>query len=277
MTVQLKNVTLQILMSEPGFPDFGEGDETLAKFPQLARGRNLYIALFKDDSPLVNLGYTASQKRLAKEVLHLVGGPGKIWHPDKPALTQLVFMEGSKWVAMKEIPGEIGYEMQAVNEPSFSHTPVGLIAQVLRSQENPVFEMDYVSFVNLVKENTIETNLDSLIKSFYSSRFFYSKRIEKESPLSRVSRALGITATYRGKWVDENTKLEFAVEVKSSADKEIGGPFYQTWRRLNPISDLKGKVIPFGRKPDSSKNKVLDMLNRESRGAIQGRLAWQPQ
>lgn len=261
------------VMGEHGFPDIES--ETLGRFPELARARNLYIDLFKDDSSLVNCGYTAQQKVLAKDALQLIEGPGKIYHPNKPKLTQLVFMEGGKWAAIKKFANEVGYELTAVNEPYFARTPAWEVAYVMRTEKSPVFEMDYVAIINLVKQGTVEDNLDSLIHTFFNEGAYSLTKTQKENPLSKVTRALGMTATYRARWVDESTKLEFVIEIKSPTDKELGGPFYHTWRRLNAISDAKGKVIPFGRKANVSKEKVLRTLDNEPASVVHGQLAWQ--
>ena len=68
-----------------------EFDETLAQFPDLARARELYIDLFKDNSPLVNLGYNSRQIEYAVHTLLLLQGEGEVNVETRSTSPYLVF------------------------------------------------------------------------------------------------------------------------------------------------------------------------------------------
>ena len=111
------------------------------------------------------------------------------------------------------------------------------------------------------------------LKAFYEGGYGLPQ-LRQESVLSRIGRTLGKTTTFRAQWTDE-TQRDFVVELKPPA-KEVKEGYYHHWRRLNPLSDLQGTVVPVGRKPNSSKEQILEVFNRQPEKAFQGQIQWQP-
>jgi len=53
-------------------------NEVVEKYPKLFRARELFIKLFVDSRPLVNLGYTSQQVEYAKPCLALIQEEGSV-------------------------------------------------------------------------------------------------------------------------------------------------------------------------------------------------------
>ncbi len=82
--------------------------------------------------------------------------------------------------------------------------------------------------------------------------------------------AFPAVATYKATWIDEETKLDLVVET-DLYDREVGEPhpkkYVETWRRL-PVIEHEGKSwLPFGRKPNVSKEVTKKALET-SRGTV---------
>lgn len=248
-------------------------NEPLAQYPELARARNLYIALFKDDAQLINLNYTAAQRKVAKPVLTLIQDPGEVLHPGQP-YCYLSFMDetGAKRVGIYALPEKVGYGLLAVDDPIPAGLS-GLIEALTAKPPAPVFDDYRVAEINLISNLEVTADLPRLIKAFYEGGYGLSQ-LRQENVLSRIARTLGKITTFRAQWTDD-TRRDFVVELKP-ATKETKGSYYHEWRKLNPLSDLQGTVVPIGRKPNSSKEQILEVFNRQPERAFQGHIQWQP-
>ncbi len=249
-------------------------NEPLAQFPELARARSLFIVLFKDDSPLINLGYTGGQRRETKPVLILIQESGEVLNPETTNQS-LYFVDdsGQQFVEIALLPKDAGFSLFAAKDP-VSRGLVGLLGALTTELHPPVFDDSFaVAQINLVRQNTIERDLSRLIPAFYEEGYALPQ-LKPDSLLSRAGRMLGKTTTFRAQWTDD-IQRDFVVELKPPTSESKEG-YYHHWRRLAPLSDFQGTVVPIGRKPNSSKDQILETLNRQPERAFQGQIQWQP-
>lgn len=243
-------------------PDTQPTDETLARFPQLARARELFIALFRDRLPLVNLGYTNLQIEFTVPAMRLIEGEGEvITDPKDKYLPYLNFDSSTN-------PGENanisclpnnGFLLfvsrdTAGEEELTDHE--GLIRLLIG---NPIKVIDdiVVAKAGLFPELEVDAiDLSLVVPALYSTEM----RLKRETLTTKVSRKVANLgpATFRAAWLDDRTKIEFAVEIIDPQLRRIGlaESDYTLWRRLNAVSDNQGAMTPFGQKPGDSKEIV---------------------
>lgn len=257
-------------------PDF---DETLIHFPGLARARELYIQLFKDNTPLVNLGYTPKQIEYSIIALRLLEGEGKVnTHFKKPTLEFGDPTNPGELVEVSYLENNQGFYLYACREttdPDISDKYERLIRILAGSTFKVLDSVGTIAKIALFQDTNRINELDYLIPQLYSpSAEALDKGVKKENVLTKAARTFGLATTYRAAWVDERTKLEFAVEVNDSTSIKRGEPLEcNIWRRLNPVSDDLGIVVPFGRKPNTSVESVKEILSSAQSKAVSGKLA----
>lgn len=267
----------EILNPQPEF------DEVLSRFPELARARNLFIELFKDIYPLINLGYTSRQIEFAFPVLRLLEEEGEvIYYMRKPYLN---FKDPREpWaedLQIYHLPSRQGFSLQAMRAESLRGlgklSKSERLEQVLFGQPNPViifsdFDVE-VAHIGLFKETAPINNLDYLIRELYDYFTNAPLGMREESKLTKFARAFGITGTYETAWVDEATKSEFVAKLDAPEDRKPGSA-YVAYRRLEPVSDSQGTLVPFGKKADVSESKVTKILSVQKKQVVSGHLAW---
>lgn len=154
-----------------------ESDEVLSQYPELARARELFIDLFRDRSPLVNLGYTNRQIEFTLPVLMLL-------------------------------------------------------------QEEGVIEMDHLKNPYLSFDNPRDPNTQKLEVYYLPSR--------------------------------QGFNLFFVAKLDAPGfDSD-----YIAYRRLSPISESQGTLVPFGKKANISEQKVTKVLSVRKQQVSSGQLAW---
>ena len=110
-----------------------------------------------------------------------------------------------------------------------------------------------------------------MVSELYTDHLF-ELSLRKENILTKTARVLGLTATFRAAWIDEETKRQFVVEITEPKREERE---YAIWRKLNPITDTIGTVIPFGMMANVSSTSAARELSEAQRRAVSGKLAWQ--
>lgn len=260
-----------------------EFDEVLAQFPELARARNLYIELFEDRSPLVNLGYTNRQVEFALPVLRLLEEEGEVMsymrqpflsfdNPKDPSVESL---------QVYFLPSNQGFYLFAIkDETSRGWGELSQGERVWRMfyAQQPVITFDdfpeQVAHIALFDETAHITNLDYLVRQLYADSFTNAPQgMRREGILAKAARAMGVVGTYKAAWVDEATKLEFVAKLDAPEDRKLGS-VYVAYRKLNLISDFQGTVIPIGKKANISEQKVTKVLSSQRQQAVSGQLAW---
>lgn len=229
-------------------------------------GRDLYIKLLQDDTPLVNLGYTAEQRVLARRALsHLEdeearlspGYMGGFYYPNTVVFGLNNF--GDFGVRLMQLQGG-GYDLQAemdtIIEPEIFEDNPRLLARI-----------------DMIPDNVMYEDLDTLVQKLYGRDDPRVKGMRRSHLLSRILSHFTPVATYRAAWVDEDTKLELVVEHNYwgvQVHEEAGfwpDTELDTWRRLPPIK-LDGKRwVPFGMKPDTSK-RAAQKAPEEAKGKV---------
>ena len=94
----------------------------------------------------------------------------------------------------------------------------------------------------------------------------------RENPLTKLARLVGQVSTYRAAWVDE-TNNEFVVRVDPPNSLGID-PVFASYKKLNKITDMRGSVVPVGKKPSTSENKVMQTLSAKERQLVIGKLVF---
>ena len=265
-------------MLDGSSPDHSE-DEVLAQFPDLARARNLYISLFHDSSPLVNLGYIGGQITQAKVVLDLLTESGEVHThiPNDPYL----FIEDPKFpesrsVEISHLRSKQGFMLNA--DADVSNTAI--IRNMFRPVSQNILFDDIpfkVAHIGLFDSNQVDFNdLDFLVRQLTQASggaafSFAPLGMQKENLLTAAAKKLDLAVTYMAAWTDGERKHEFMAQI--DVPENHGDPVYLAYRKLSPISDLKGSMTPFGRKPSISKDKVLGILQTGKRKVISGELA----
>lgn len=260
-----------------------EFDEVLSRFPELARARSLFIELFKDRSPLINLGYTSRQVEFALPVLRLLEEEGGVMdHLRDPYLT--FDNPRDSWVEALEVyylPSRQGFYLSATRDETARGwddlTEVERLWRMLYTQ-NPVIIFsdfsDEIAHIGLFDETADVTNLDYLIREFYADSFTNAPEgMRREGKLTKIARAIGIAGTYRATWVDDETKLEFVAKLDAPEYRQLGSD-YVAYRRLRPISDNQGTVVPFGKKANVFEQKVTKILSAQKQQIVSGQLSW---
>lgn len=267
----------------------GEREQQLDKeglASKFAYARNLFVHLFRNEMSLVNLGYSPSQKTLAKvALLYLEQDEGELCfdletHP-------LVFFGDEGWL--------VGVLLTKTNRESYRasafYDVLGLSLGRLSTQEEQFraslfwkpkticFERDYplVAEINMIPEDASIDDIDSLVKHLYEERYGGEVNMEEASLISVVkTRIIPSVATYRAAWTDDKTKLELVVESNYTS-KVMGGELVNelyVWRKL-PTQDFQGqKWIPFGRKPNISTKKMKKVLEAKKEGMTTGQFVY---
>lgn len=258
-------------------------NEVLAQHPGLARARELFIDLFEDSMPLVNLGYTRKQIAFASPTLRLLEGEGLIetYTDDNPFLLFNSADPHAEWLNVYALPNRIGFELSAHRDEFWRGWGELSRDQRLRRMltfTDPVdIFQDYpsqVASIALFEDGTDMNDLDYLVRHFVvdsSTRAPMGMKVE--NPLTRIAKSIGLVGTYRAAWVDEQTKLEFVVKIEAPEHRR-DGPDYVTYRKLRPIFDSNGTMTPVGKKANASPKQVTQILSEKKKQVTSGSLAW---
>jgi hypothetical protein len=255
--------------------------EGLSQYADLARARALYIDLFTDASSLVNLGYTARQIAYTRPVLFLLEEEGSVaTHiPDFPYF-QFEDDEAVKSLEVYYLDRKNdGFRLQARRNDAmrWAETPEQILQATLFSSpflnifdENSMDVVDISLFSPEMPTDNIEYLINQLCKNYIEGK----KSIKRKSPLNDALSKIGLIATYKAAWVDERTKHEFVAEIHDPVDDYSE---YVAYRKLQVVNDNVGTMLPIGRKPNITQDKVTQVLTQRASQAIQGAIAWNPQ
>lgn len=218
-------------------PDLSE-DEAQIRYPDLMRARNLYSTLFKDQSPLVHLGYVGNQAPRAYRVLSLLPKAGKIYERvrGQPELTIESERSSDEEVVISHLPSKKSFSLTAYEDQPGS----GNLAHVLASRHhNVLFDElpEKVAHVGLFAPDADLSNLDFLVKELLPD-LAYTKAplgLHFETGLTRPLGKSGIIGTYKAAWVDEQAKHEFVAKIDIPENR--GTSLWVRFRKLKPISD----------------------------------------
>ncbi len=273
-----------------------EAADTQKKFEY---GRDLYVALFKDDAPFVNLGFAPRQKGLARRVLSQLEGPGTVvlspypcayfteTDPLNPTDTQdavyMRFLRHSGYNIHADIPTPSYYKadpLSAVWPPEPLYDSFDAYRSAL--QEMTFFEGDdpgVVAVVNMLPWTTDYSDVNQLVKHLYEGTEISNNIItaEPQTLASRLKSPFSPkTATFRAAWVDDQTKLDLVVEsdfMDRVFDTKKPEKYIDIWRRL-PELDQDGQIwIPFGKKPNSSNKNAKLAFEAKGKRVVTGNLA----
>lgn len=231
---------------------------------ELNYARDLFIQLFKDDSPLINLGYSARQVAITRPILRHLEEEGRLsW------LGDAFFGEGDEGVNIDTLKHG-GYALFANRDLphlDLENFSAGYARRILMRffEDEPE---GFVAIIDMIPSSASYEDLDALVKGLYEGWYeggvLEAVSLEKSSPMSKLkSHVLPNTAVFKATWVDEATKLELVVKTNytSKSIKENKAlKEYHMWRRL-PAQESNGKTwIPFGRKPNVSNKRIREIL-----------------
>ncbi len=254
-------------------------DEVLTRFPELARARMLFVDLFQDRTPLVNLGYSPRQIEWVVPTLKLIEGPGEIdTHLKLPSLHFYRNNEDPDCENMEiyMLDNGGGYSMSGVHDKTMSRREVesgnDLLYRFLFSK-NPVqmYEIygGQVAEVAMFKPEVDTNNLNYLI-GVALALMYYAKPVFKDNALARLGKRMNIVGTFSATWVDER-KNEFV--IKTDIPQEQSKPEYFYWKRLKSLINRDEEFTPFGSKPSVSHQQVDRLLAAKKYRILEGHLA----
>lgn len=248
--------------------DQPKGEQKIGEF---SYARDLFVQLFKDDSALINLGYTAKQMAITRPILRYLEEEGEL---REPGYASFGSEERDEGVNIYSLSGG-GHTLFASREVErldlLSLDAEVFLEGIQRLEAIRFFEDEpeaFVAIVNMIPSAMGYDDLDKLVKGLYEGTYEGGQlgrvSLEKSSPLSKIkSRVSPKTAVFRAAWVDEATKLELVVEtnyLSKAIRDEDDIKEYNIWRRL-PTQELDGKAwIPFGRKPNVPNKRIREIL-----------------
>lgn len=260
----------------------GRKGPELSDFPQLRQARELFIALFPDDSPFVNLGYTAKQTQIAKRVLsNLENEEANLQMIGTKASVSFHNQNGDDMVDLSQLRHG-GYDLVGIHDYVWLvHGAASRLRALLLGPSVKFFEGEPNEFVAIIRMLPVTdgyNNIDLLVKHLYegSEGSRQELNLEKKSIMTTIkSKIIPSTATFRAVWLDDQTKVELVVEtdfeskIVGSRNKNI-----HVWRRL-PEVELDGKKwTPFGRKPNASSEQTMQVLNAKRESVASGQLSF---
>ncbi len=236
-------------------------------------GRDLYMQLFQDDTPLVNLGYTPRQKILARRALSLLENEGTLRLGYRPRLTFEPENNHSGSETLDDSAGierltHEGYQLSGYVTVPWPKGDYSQEAEDFVRERFGFFESEStgkVVDVRVIPAQIDYTNLDRLVRHLYEGTDYgdvLTPSLEPESLSARLKKiVIPSVATYKAVWIDDETKLELVIESDfQNRSWGEGGKDIDIWRRL-PQIELDGKSwTPFGKKPNISKQAAQKAL-----------------
>jgi len=194
-------------------PQSPDQSEVKAKYPDLMRARELYTTLFKDSSPLVNLGYVGSQVNRAYNVLSLLEEPGEVSDHLKNDPYITILRRGrstEEGLEIYHLPNRHGFYLMAHQES----VGLDLMQMILAHDDNKKSSMfaegsGEVAYIALLNPDVDLTNLQTLVPEItYALTFTEAPLgVQPETVLSRPLQKIGLVGTYQAAWVDPKQNM----------------------------------------------------------------------
>lgn len=260
--------------------EFSKSGDILDQYPELQRARNLFINLFYDRTPLVNLGYSPRQIEWALPVFKLIEGEGEVdTHIEPPSLQFANPKDPDvEFAGIYQLTDRNGYYIHAVRDETFRRSDgetkeIRLLKWIMSVNPVRFFDIDEGEVANIIlfKDDVDTGNLDYLVKTVIRLEHFETM-VGKENLATRIGKRLGKMGTFQAAWLND-AKTEFV--VKAEVPHELSEPAYYYWKRLKPVTDFSGSVTPFGQKPNISHSKIDKVLARDKAEVLVGQLARQ--
>ncbi|QQG40649.1 MAG: hypothetical protein HYV37_03785 [Candidatus Levyibacteriota bacterium] len=193
------------------------GNPETSRFPEFEYGRDLYVQLFKDDTPFVNLGYLPYQRIIAERALSILENDGHIRLTPMPCAT----FTGEKGdlgdAVYLYLLRHDGYSLHADVE-----VPEGGIDQswILRHTFFGSEASSTVVEINMLPGDTNCEDLTSLVRHLYEEKGVQigghpEIHLEPDALLSRVKSALSSSThqvcgslTHKEKWYNRYDDYE---------------------------------------------------------------------
>lgn len=267
-----------------------ERDNGEAYTSDLKYGRDIYVKLFQDENPLINLGYSAKQIQFTRRALLTMEEEGTYFPTPKPRvyfgdpdglisenLNPHVWLTTLKNGGFKAIAEYPLLWMPDRNDEEKGYISSGNFKSDLPLEE---FPGEVVAVIDMLPAGKYDEE-EVLVRHLYEGAWLnhYHERnpqIGKPNFANWLrSRFSTSVAAFRSGWVDENTKLELVVEtdIYSRLKGLKGSHFVQTesgrrdilavtevWRRLPEIEHEGAFWVPFGKKPNPSRQSIQKAL-----------------
>lgn len=257
----------------------------------LEYGRDLYVQLFQDESPLINLGYSAKQVQFTRSALSLMEREGAFYPTPKPRVAfgnlEIISEDTSPHVWLTTLANG-GFKAIAQypllwvpdrfeNDKGYIH-PSPYKTDLISEE----FPLGVAAVIDILPGDKDYQDVDELVQHLYEGAWlnhYHIRNPKMESPSvlnflkSRFSTSV---AVFRAGWVDENTKLELVVEtdiysrlqgftgekvISSEGGQKINiSVIREVWRRLDQIEKDGLVWAPFGKKPNPSNQSIQKAL-----------------
>lgn len=247
----------------------------------LSYAREVFIHLFQDESPFVNLGYTARHRATAKTVLKRLeeGGKARVINTGE---TIAEFGRGPADATIARLRHG-GYSLYGHYDWDDEKSLMEVLLSISRGSIREGFFQsrppELIVLTELLPVDTDWEDVNSLVKHLYEG--VGGVQIRPRKILTSLASRVLPTSTYRARWTDEKTRLELIVETgymyKTAEPWEAEELEIESWRRL-PIIEMEGKSwVPFGLKANTQSSRLREILNAKEKRIATGELAWNPQ
>lgn len=254
--------------------------DSRSRFPELVRAQELYRTLFDTAKPLYQLHYTREQAGYAMGALQLLHEPTTYspeWQGCSIFTTSPTIPDSSLMIhAYFDTPGYTLHALRGTRKPlqiSFIkrlQLGIGLTKKDFLCPDIPIFALKNPVVAQVILRNESEMSADdigSVVTTAYRYWKAYSGPLGVRSGLRDAASILGLVSTYQAVWTDKD-RTHLAVKLL-----ENGGMHHHLWRKLDPLTDENGTVVPFGRCAGDHQKLVEQALNTRRAIQLSGNLA----
>lgn len=232
--------------------------------------------MFRDESPLINLGYTAQQRRLLTHVLRTLEGRAEIRFHSGTTQFFADFGDENGWAGVNLAhPTRLVYDLSATYDHDFLidggfDSRAGVLLLPLN---NPVYEDEAIEILlnmSMVTGDVPLEDLNRLVRLLYEDASPQRIRLWKEGAITNLaSRISPKIAPFKVTWLDDTTKLDLVVESNAlpKYDQREKRRSFHVWRRLPTVELCGQQWNPFGSKPNVSQDRIMKLLQDKKEGA----------
>ena len=253
--------------------------EETKRHAELFRAREMFIDLFSDKSPFLNLGYSSQQINYALPSIETIQNEGilnvKTYLKDNPFLH---FDEDmGSWnlsSTINYLSNKEGFYLLSARDRLITEdmSEGERFSAIFAPSPVIIFNKDtgIVAHIALFKDNSRMDDLNYLLPTIYQDIITNAPLgIQEKSVFTPLAKAIKIAGNYQASWVDEKTKLEFVAKIETPEfDAE-----YVHWRKLRPLTDELGTVYPIGQKAGCSIREIQEILNLKKNKTFLGEIA----
>lgn len=277
-----------------------KGKVEISQFTELRYARDLFVHLFRDGIPFVNLGYGSAQVQTALTALRqLENEEGIVTSPHLVRFTDEDQYYSSTLLRLKhggwQLVADRNILKQLKDAATESETREMIFLKYMTYKPQVPFftneSADYMLILDMLPTGEGLEDIGKLVPKLYETVEFTGRDFDsmiEDTPVNRF-RARFFSpyhSTFRAAWFDDETKRDLVIQhvdrhtrrmAKHGSygeDQEEGK--IDIWRRL-PKQELDGKSwTPFGRKLSASSEQAMRAFESD-RSVVTGKLVLAPQ